>query len=196
MESVIRVLGKLFYNVRSGDAKLLTKVLKVDQIIPQIEISSSLFKNDGYMPIETAGVGVGDNKSPPLTIHFENDIRIKSYVIVVQDIDPPLPSPITHLLAYNISPETTTFELNEFDGSKSDKFILGISFRGRKGYCGPRPVIGHGDHRYVFQVYAINEDATSKLEDQNEDLTTERLVQIIEGNIIKYGTLTGLYKRD
>ena len=59
----------------------------------------------------------------------------------------------------------------------------------RDGYSGPRPIPGHGPHRYRFHVLAVGcrvpDDVTSG----------KALMQAIAGQVIARGTLKGTYER-
>lgn len=163
-------------------------------------MTSSLFADDGYMPLETAGLGVGDNKSPPLKIALSTHLdEIKSLVLICQDIDVPIPFPITHFLAYGIAPgEVVEFGLDDLSETNngSEKCSLGTCSLGKVGWIGPRPVPGHGDHRYVFQVFGLNEAASQAISDSTTRLNTDQIVEIIQGNVVAFGALTGKYRRD
>jgi phosphatidylethanolamine-binding protein (PEBP) family uncharacterized protein len=56
---------------------------------------------------------------------------------------------------------------------------------------GPRPVRGHGPHRYVFQLFALSRPiAVGERPDRAEVLAAMR------GAVIARGKLTGTYERD
>ena len=74
-------------------------------------------------------------------------------VLVVEDADAPLPRPIGHLTAANIAPSTKGADAGALvPGGFGAAF--GRNSLGRFGYQGPRPVKGHGNHYYVFQLFA------------------------------------------
>jgi phosphatidylethanolamine-binding protein (PEBP) family uncharacterized protein len=61
---------------------------------------------------------------------------------------------------------------------------------GRVGYMGPRPVRGHGAHRYVFQLFALSRRiAVGERPDLAEVLAAMR------GAVLARGKLVGLYER-
>jgi phosphatidylethanolamine-binding protein (PEBP) family uncharacterized protein len=59
----------------------------------------------------------------------------------------------------------------------------------KNGYSGPRPIAGHGLHRFRFHVLAlarrIPEDAT----------TVKAVLTAASGHVLARGTLTGTYER-
>ena len=65
---------------------------------------------------------------------------------------------------------------------------LGMTGRGSPGYFGPCPP--SGEHRYVFDVYAL--DATLTLEATADNAG---LLSAMDAHILQQSTLTGLYSR-
>jgi Raf kinase inhibitor-like YbhB/YbcL family protein len=89
----------------------------------------------------------GDDVAPPLA--WSNPPEgTRSFALVMEDPDAPRGT-FTHWLLYDI-PATTT----ELRG-KASGVALRNSF-GRAAYGGPCPPPGHGPHRYVFMLYAID----------------------------------------
>ncbi|EGW35820.1 uncharacterized protein SPAPADRAFT_59025 [Spathaspora passalidarum NRRL Y-27907] len=193
-----RWIGYLLYNFRGRDHGLAVRLLNLEDQNPEIELTSAVFNDNDYMPLSSAGTGVGDNLSPELKIVLPSgDSATGSLVLVCQDLDAPLPNPITHLFAYDIPTNKTEFkqgDLNETDTPEGFKFGSGAF--GRVGYIGPRPIPCHGDHRYIFQVFAINEKATKEFRELDTRPDLSRAIEIMKDNVISYGKLTGLYKRD
>ncbi|KAK6200900.1 phosphatidylethanolamine-binding protein [Scheffersomyces amazonensis] len=208
MEYIERALGYLFFNFKVGDSGILTKTLKFSTSNPQFKVTSSSFSDNGYLPLESAQVGVGGkNLSPPLTIEFigERDPQIKSLVLVCHDVDVPIWFAVTHVIVYNIpvdGDKPIEFEFGAFNGERAkstdkDSYIVGKGTTGERSFIGPRPILGHGDHRYVFQVIAINDIATNLLNELSSDeVNPTKLTEILKDNAISYATITGLYKRD
>lgn len=60
---------------------------------------------------------------------------------------------------------------------------------GHRGYAGPRPIPGHGPHRYRFQVFAIDEPIPDVVDSAKD------LVVAMRGHLLARGTLTGTYER-
>ncbi|WP_181064789.1 hypothetical protein [Nocardia nova] len=84
-------------------------------------------------------------------------------MLVIEDTDVPLPRPIVHGLFGGIYPGTTELAEGALDlevgtpdaaaptgGTAEIDFGTG-GFR-RRSYAEPRPVPGHGRHRYTFQL--------------------------------------------
>lgn len=111
-------------------------------------LTSTAFDEGGPIPREFTCDG--DNLAPAL--HWSGAPRgTRSYAFVMDDPDAP-GGTFTHWLLHDI-PATAT-DLS--DGGKA----LRNSF-GREEYGGPCPPRGHGPHRYVFTLYALDIPALS-----------------------------------
>lgn len=66
----------------------------------------------------------------------------------------------------------------------------GTNSAGRKGYTGPCPPKGHGDHHYRFTLYAL--DSVLQL---SPGSGREVLDGAMEGHILAESRVTGLYAR-
>ena len=72
-------------------------------------------------------------------------------------------------------------------GTTGIRFIPG-DLRHR-GYAGPRPIPGHGPHRYRFQVFALDEPIPDHV------TTAKALLKQMAGHVLARGVLTGTYER-
>ncbi len=127
----------------------------------------------------------------------------QEYLLVVQDVDAPLPSPVCHGFFHAIPPQKTALsdpDLEPLKGSR--KKPLGTQLTGgfRRGanirgwvYGGPRALKAHGPHRYYFMVVALKEKLdTSKLS------PTAKLAEVAtesEGKVLAWGEWIGVSER-
>jgi phosphatidylethanolamine-binding protein (PEBP) family uncharacterized protein len=127
---------------------------------------------------------------------------VQEYILIVEDPDAPLPTPITHGLYYSIPSTVTGVNNGDFrtaeDSSSTSTYHLTGGFkygqnRGGKIYLGPRPLLGHGPHRYFFQLIALKEkvDAGNLSTVANK----EELALEIQGKVIGWGVWIGVYER-
>ena len=58
---------------------------------------------------------------------------------------------------------------------------------------GPRPVFGHGPHRYFFQVIGLGQEVDQS--SLTEAVTREELGREIQGKVVGWGTWIGVYER-
>jgi hypothetical protein len=60
---------------------------------------------------------------------------------------------------------------------------------GHRGYAGPRPIPGHGPHRYRFLVFALDRPIPDDV------ATAKALLKQTAGHVLARGVLTGTYER-
>ncbi|UVO13388.1 YbhB/YbcL family Raf kinase inhibitor-like protein [Mycobacterium sp. SVM_VP21] len=187
-------IGRLLRPVRAGEDKIAWHQHAVANSPEILTVTSPAFNDGDRIPRRYAGKGLGDNISPPLSWSGVPETTAE-LVLVVEDPDAPLPRPVTHLLVTGISPHIHTLRegaLNlEPDGrTESPPLVFGKGSFNRRGYAGPRPIPGHGPHRYVFQLFALNRtiglDATA---------TIASTRAAMHGHVIARGRLTGTYER-
>lgn len=144
-----------------------------------ISISSQEFAKGGVIP--TLYTCDGDNINPPLVIdRVPGDA--KSLVLIVEDMDSK-PEGFTHLIIYNLSPETLNIE----SGNLSAEASYGINDYGEIGYDGPCPPQNE-NHKYYFRIYAIGERLPN-----DKNLNRKDIEEAIRGKIIKEGEFYGQY---
>ncbi len=151
-----------------------------------VRVTSSAFDDGGAMPPSSGGKGVGDNISPP--IHWKGlPPGTRQVVLVIDDVDVPLPRPLVHTVAL-IDPTIDGVAAGLLQpGSVGIRFIR--ADLGQRGYAGPRPIPGHGPHHYRFQVFAVDEPVADTV------TTAKALLTAMQGHVLARGTLTGTYER-
>ncbi|AEC52761.1 hypothetical protein PNA2_1846 [Pyrococcus sp. NA2] len=149
---------------------------------------SSTFENNEFIPAKYTCEGIDVN--PPLKIEGLSD-RAVSLVIIVDDPDAP-GGTFTHWIAWNIPPVTEIPEGIPKEGvvERPIKMIQGRNDFGRIGYNGPCPPRGHGIHHYHFKIYVLD----TKL-DLKPGASRKELEKAMQGHIIQFGELVGLYER-
>lgn len=144
----------------------------------RLRITSAAFKENDFIPPRYTCDG--ENISPPLSI-YQIPAETKSLVIIVDDPDAPGGTWV-HWIMWNI-PVTRQFRENEAKG------LQGVNDSGKHRYQGPCPP--GGIHRYFFKIYALN-----CLLDLPVSSTKQELEKAMSDNIIAFGELVGLYKRE
>jgi Raf kinase inhibitor-like YbhB/YbcL family protein len=186
---IARMIGKALRRIRAGDRHLAWNDAAVAAAPVRISLTSAAFADGQAMPIRYAGQGVGDNVSPPLQWSGVPQDAAE-LVLIMQDPDAPLPRPVVHVIATGISPSTGGLGEGAFGASASPDIKLGRASFGRRAYAGPRPVPGHGPHRYVFQLVAVARPlvvATAP--------NLRELLAALRGNAIARGRLTGIFEQ-
>ena len=186
--SLESAIGGLLRSVRTGERRLIQNDPRLDAR-RVIALSSPSFADGAMMPMRCAASGVGDNLSPAL--RWDGAPRnAVDLALIVQDADVPLPRPATHLVAYSLDPGAGGVPEGAFNAGNGGAFHFGRGSFGRIGYQGPRPIAGHGPHRYVFQVFALGKRLRF---DSPPDLTA--LAAAMAGSVLARGQLVGRYER-
>jgi Raf kinase inhibitor-like YbhB/YbcL family protein len=146
--------------------------------IGTLSLGSNSFKHNELIP--TLYTCEGENINPSLKIK-ELPEGVEYLALIVDDPDAPKGT-FTHWVVWNIPPSHLIDE-NSLTGG-----MEGLNDYNKHTYMGPCPP--SGTHRYFFKIYAL--DKKINLE---EDSRKEDLEKAMEGHIIAYGELIGLYKK-
>jgi phosphatidylethanolamine-binding protein (PEBP) family uncharacterized protein len=179
------MIGRLLRNVRAGEHR--SPFAGSGFAAPDgITVTSAEFDDGGPMPMTSAGKGVGEDRSPQLSWSGIPP-QTQQLVLILDDVDVPLPRPLLHTVAV-IEPGVRNVDAAELKpGTDGLRFIPGSL--GHRGYAGPRPIPGHGPHRYRFLVFALDEPVA-------EGVTKAKaLVKRMAGHVLARGVLTGTYER-
>jgi Raf kinase inhibitor-like YbhB/YbcL family protein len=187
--SLERLLGRAFRRFRAGDRHLTWNDPRLADAPATIRLTSPAFADGAAIPTRHAGAGVGDDRSPPLA-WSEVPAGTAELVLIVEDPDAPLPPPVIHLVARGIAPERRGVAEGALSPQQDPGIAFGRGSFGRIGYAGPRPVRGHGPHRYIFQIFAVGRRLAFAGE---PGLRT--LLSAMAGSVLARGKLTGIYER-
>jgi phosphatidylethanolamine-binding protein (PEBP) family uncharacterized protein len=178
-------LGKLFRRVRAGEQRgpLAGSAFAAPATIT---VTSAAFADGGAMPQSSAGKGVGADTSPALRWTGVPP-EARQLVLIMDDVDVPLPRPLYHAIAV-LEPTVDGVAAGLLQpGTEGIRFVR--ADLGNRGYAGPRPIPGHGPHRYRFHVFAVDQpipDSVTK---------AKALLAAMAGHVLARGTLTGTYER-
>lgn len=115
-----------------------------------------------------------------------------------QDVDAPLPKPIVHGLYYALAPSTPSLlvppAVLTSDSQLPSGTKIGMNRRGNV-YMPPRPLKGHGEHRYFYQVIALRRKLN--LEEKNgKKVTLEQILEVLKKeDIAAWGEWVGVAER-
>ena len=136
----------------------------------------------------------GKNHSPQLS--WKNAPKeTKSFAVTMYDPDAPTGSGWWHWVIFDIPANTTTIAGNAGDVNLNllpKGAIQSVTDFGSKGYGGPCPPEGHGDHQYIITVYALK---TEKL-GLNENTNPAVVGYYLWSNAIAKASIVSYYKRD
>jgi len=179
------LLGKVLRRVRASEQRSPLSGNGFDAP-KSITVTSSAFTDGGPMPATSAGKGVGDNISPPLQ-WTGLPPETRHVVLIIDDIDVPLPRPLLHTIAV-IDPTLDGVAAGSLrPGTAGMRFIR--ADLGHRGYAGPRPIPGHGKHHYRFHVFAMDASIPDTV------TAAKTLLATMPGHVLARGLLTGTYER-
>ena len=189
LEKLPHAVGEALRNVRPGLEKTVYEEEVAAGAPACITLASSAFQDGGAIPARYTEDG--EKLSPPLA-WTGVPAGAAGVVLLIEDPDAPAPSPLVHTIAWalaGVDGELAEGALKS-KGSPGEGFSLGRnSFLGA-AYLPPDPPPGHGAHRYVFQVYAL--DQAPEL--HGSPVRTQ-VVHAMKGHVIGKGRLIGTFER-
>jgi len=181
-----RFMGRLLAGRHAGDENLLARAPGLAEVAATIELTSPAF--GAGAPIPKRYTQEGDDRFPPLTWRGV-PAAAQELVIVVEDPDAPLPRPVVHAIIHGLSARAEGLDEAEVNAPGFAGF--GRNSRGARNYRGPRPILGHGPHRYVFQLFALQQPMRLA-----EPPTKKALRAALSGGgVLARGELVGTYER-
>jgi phosphatidylethanolamine-binding protein (PEBP) family uncharacterized protein len=151
-----------------------------------ITVVSPAFDEGGPIPRRHAGRGVGDNVSPELCWQGVPP-GTAALVLLLDDVDVPLRRPLFHNAAV-LDPDRAHLAEGDFvTGTPALRNVP--TMLSKKGYSGPRPIPGHGAHRYRFHVLALDRRVPEGA------ASVKTVLAAASGHVLARGTLTGVYER-
>jgi Raf kinase inhibitor-like YbhB/YbcL family protein len=148
--------------------------------MPDFELTSPAFNDGEQIPVKHTADGEGS--SPPLRWGSVPE-GTRTLALIVHDPDAPS-GDFIHWLAWNIDPGPG--ELGEGVPAPGE----GTHGFGGVGYSGPAPPPGHGSHRYIHHLYAL--DTELELE---QGAGQEQLKDALDGHVLAEARLMGTYER-
>jgi Raf kinase inhibitor-like YbhB/YbcL family protein len=192
LELLPRWLGHALAPVRAGADRLAVAALRPGEAVA-IELGSAAFGDGGRIPERFTADGAG--VSPPL--HWDAlPMGTKALALLVEDADSPSPNPLVHAVVWDLDLDTHRLEEGAI-GHGGDGVPGGEHPEtGRNSYLRRRwlpldPPPGHGEHHYVFQLFAL-----SSVPDLERAPGRSALLDELGGRLLGVGILTGTYSRD
>lgn len=190
-------LAYLVYRLRGHDARLFIKGPSFkDHPTPTIDINSPSCGPSGSV-FTTEYIQLGADLFPSLEWQRPK-ADVKEYALIVEDADLPIPGFVAQKLyhgLYDRIPGTrTSISAQDFGPGNAelstDDFRCIKNLRG-KAYIGPKPVLGHGSHRYFYQLVALDEP----LELKSEQPTKAKVAEACVGKVVGWGVWEGSLER-
>lgn len=182
--------GRMLRGMRAGMGKTLFSDPVLAGIPVSIVVSSDAFTNGASIP--RAHTDDGEKTSPAIA-WVGVPAQAKSVALLVEDADSPTPSPFVHLVAWDLPGRDGALAAGACDSSGASPSIplkLGRNGLFGLGYTAPDPPPGHGPHRYLFQVYALDRPLEFRSAPTRRDLAKD-----LRRCAIAKGALEGVYQR-
>jgi len=154
-----------------------------------LDVSSAAFANDTPIPVKYTADGEG--LSPPLEWKGI-PAQAGSVIVLVEDADAPTANPLVHLIVVNLQARNGGLREGEIRHAETPESgaVIGRNSYLRAAWLPPDPPPGHGQHRYVFQVFAI-----SGTMDSGEHPGRSEVVTVVRERALAAGQLVGTYER-
>jgi Raf kinase inhibitor-like YbhB/YbcL family protein len=190
LEKIPEALGRGLKEVRAGAAELAVAHTELTGVNASIEVLSEAFNYSG--PIPAKYTADGEALSPPLEWRGVPP-SAEGLVLLIEDPDSPTPEPFVHALVWDLPGVDASIPEGALPSSTrpgpNDAFGRNSYFTAK--YTPPDPPPGHGRHRYVFQVFAL--DTPLRFDSPPG---RSALLEKIKGHVIAKGLLIGTYERE
>ena len=186
LEHLPPAIGRALSGTRAGtDALTLADpgLAPPGHTIAALTLQSPAFPEGG--PIPERFTEDGDGVSPPLRW---SDVPpgTAALLLLVEDADSPTPKPLVHAIVPGLEAHGGALA----EGAIGDEADAGRNSFLSQGWLPPDPPPGHGPHRYVFQLYALNDEPALAA-----SAGRGAVLDAIRGHVIAVGTLVGTFER-
>ena len=189
LEKLPESVGHALINQRAGMETVVYNQLHRVRDVPRLALTSRAFVFNARLPIRFTADG--DGVSPPLAWD-DLPADAQSLALIVEDADSPTPHPLVHAIIVNLdagSRELDEGALDSPDHSGPGPAAGQNSFL-QHAWLPPDPPRGHGEHRYVFQLFGLSAGATP-----DAALGRGAFIDLILDRAVAVGCLIGTYER-
>jgi Raf kinase inhibitor-like YbhB/YbcL family protein len=191
IRNVMSAAGETVRDVRAGPEKLASRKLELSEQ-PSLEVTSPQFEPGQRLPQSATAQGDGPHEQfverggvPPALRWSGAPQGMRSFAVVCEDADAPLPEPFVHWLVYGI-PATA----QSLDASSAHSVPEGKNSTMKTGFAPAAPPLGHGRHHYHFQVFALDSEV-----DLDPGAGRGDLLDAMRGHVLAWGDLVGTFER-
>ena len=188
------LLGRLLHNRRAGETHTAWNLPNL-QGPDQLTLTSRDFGDGDTMPLKHCAKQIGGDDLSPELAWSALPPGTAQLLLVVEDIDVPIPKPAVHCLAL-IDPTAGHLEPGALSARQPGPGVQVLRSTIGRGYHGPAPIKGHGPHRYVFKLFALSAPVDDASGATPVDRTRPRaLLPTVTASVLGRGRLTGVYER-
>jgi Raf kinase inhibitor-like YbhB/YbcL family protein len=155
LEKLPEVVGLALRDRRAGLEKLVFNRCGMRAGHGTLQVSSLAFADHAAIPLRYTADGEGI--SPPVQWTGVPQ-GVEQVVLVVEDADAPTSDPLVHAILVDLPPEDGSLAEGAMTSAGPDGTDVheGRNSYLRAAWLPPDPPPGHGEHRYVFQVFALS----------------------------------------
>ncbi|WP_018134084.1 YbhB/YbcL family Raf kinase inhibitor-like protein [Acaricomes phytoseiuli] len=163
--------------------------------LPEFEVRSETFQDGAALPAAQASgvMGAGGSDESPQLSWSGFPPETKSFAVTVFDPDAPTASGFWHWAVFNIPASVTSLPAGAGTPGSAELPEAAITLgndAGMPGYVGAAPPEGHGPHRYMVVVHALDTESL----DIPEDASCAYLGFTIFSHGIARARITGNYE--
>lgn len=189
LEKLPDIVGHALRGQRAGLDKTVFHAVDLRAGMASIVVSSLAFVDHG--PIPERYTADGEGVSPPLQWSGVPGAAA-SVILIVEDADAPTPNPLVHAIVVGLEGRDgvlaqAALPSHEHVGSRLD---VGRNSYLQASWLPPDPPPGHGVHRYLFQVFALDAGASF-----GEEPGRDAVIEAIAAHGLASGCLIGTYER-
>ena len=156
LEKIPAIVGHVLQGVRPGLEKVLYHDPVLEAVPETLTLESAAFDAPILPQRFTAD---GEGLSPPFAWKGVPAGAV-SLLLVIEDADSPTLNPLVHAIVYDLPATDGLLKEGAITAAGGDDHPhTGLNSLLHGGYLPPDPPPGHGPHRYVAQIYAL--DASS-----------------------------------
>jgi Raf kinase inhibitor-like YbhB/YbcL family protein len=189
LEILPESIGQALINQRAGMENVVYNLLYRARKTPRLQLNSPAFAFNARIPPRFTADG--DGISPPLSWD-EIPTEADSLALIVEDADAPTPHPLVHAIVVDLDAKEVSLE----EGALNSEHHHGVGVQtGRNSFfkhawLPPDPPPGHGEHRYVFQLFALHAGPLL-----SQFCGRGELIEAVLDRAIAVGCLIGTYER-
>jgi Raf kinase inhibitor-like YbhB/YbcL family protein len=189
LEKLPESVGHALINQRAGMDNVVYNQLHRRRQTARLGVRSQSFVFNARLP--TRFTADGDGISPPLEWDDVPD-GTSSLALIVEDADSPTPHPLVHAIVIDLGNTAGSLEEGALDSPNHEGIGLetGQNSFLKHAWLPPDPPRGHGEHRYVFQVFALRAGPSFSAAPGRR-----AFIDLILDRAIAVGCLIGTYER-
>lgn len=186
LEHVPAWLGRLLVDRRAGIDKVVVAQPGM-HAAGALSLTSPAFADGARLP-ERFTADATTPVSPPLT--WTGAPAGARLALLVEDPDAPAARPLVHAVVWGLTGDSGRLAEGAIVGDAQGLTIGRNSFR-QAGWLPPDPPTGHGEHRYVFQLFVLD----ASVPDPGETPGRSALIAAMRGHVLATDVLIGTYSR-